>query len=102
MTDLTAMWAALEKYQPFADADGHGETWRVMCSKRTTDASWAAAWVAEARAAGAAKAAAWAAWEAAAYAAEAAAEAYATAEARAAYWSDRSIEHIEKAIKERT
>jgi hypothetical protein len=30
MTDLNAMWDALEKYQQFADADGHGESSRVM------------------------------------------------------------------------
>jgi hypothetical protein len=40
--DLSAMWAALEKYQPYADADGHGETWRRMCSERTEEAAAAA------------------------------------------------------------
>jgi hypothetical protein len=45
MTDLTAMWDALAQYQPYADADGHGETWRVMCEQRTKEAAWDA-WVA--------------------------------------------------------
>jgi cell division protein FtsB len=76
------MWDALEKYQPYADADGHGETWRVMCEERTEDAVGAA----------------WAEWTAAkaAYAASAA-----WAAAWAAYSSDRAIERIERAIKER-
>jgi hypothetical protein len=43
MTDLTKMWEALAKYQPYADADGHGESWRVMCSERTEAAAAAAA-----------------------------------------------------------
>jgi hypothetical protein len=43
MTDLNAMWEALEKYQQFADADGHGESWRVMCEKQTEKAAWAVA-----------------------------------------------------------
>ena len=40
------MWAAMATYQPTADADGHGETWALMCSERTEDAAtaaWAAA-----------------------------------------------------------
>jgi hypothetical protein len=40
---LTEMWAALESYQPQADADGHGDSWRTMCRERTEGASWAAA-----------------------------------------------------------
>jgi hypothetical protein len=95
MTDLNKMWTALEKYQPFADQDGHGESWRVMCSERTIDAA-AAAW---------AEAGANAEWAVAAYAASAAyAAAWAaeTAEGAAwAYWSDRAIKRIENAIKER-
>ena len=47
MTDLEPMWVALAKYQPYADADGHGESWRGMCSERTTDAADAAIWVVE-------------------------------------------------------
>jgi hypothetical protein len=40
---LAEMWAALTEYQPQADRDGHGESWRIMCSKRTQAAAWAAA-----------------------------------------------------------
>jgi hypothetical protein len=36
------MWAAMAAYQPTADADGHGETWALMCSERTEDAATAA------------------------------------------------------------
>jgi hypothetical protein len=43
---LAEMWAALAEYQPQADRDGHGESWRAMCSERTPgvamDASLAA------------------------------------------------------------
>jgi hypothetical protein len=52
---LAEMWAALADYQPQADRDGHGESWRIMCEERTEDAALAASrvatWVA-ARAAG--------------------------------------------------
>ena len=48
MTDkLTEMWAAFEAYQPTADKNGHGISWRVMCRERTrdaADAARAAAW----------------------------------------------------------
>jgi hypothetical protein len=37
---LDAMWAALESYQEQADRDGHGESWRRMCEKRTANAAW--------------------------------------------------------------
>jgi len=41
-TKLDEMWTALEAYQPQANADGHGESWRVMCRERTTEATrWA-------------------------------------------------------------
>jgi hypothetical protein len=43
---IDKMWAAMAVYQPTADADGHGETWALMCSERTEDAAtaaWAAA-----------------------------------------------------------
>jgi chromosome segregation ATPase len=51
---LAEMWAALEEYQPFANRDGHGESWAKMCRERTegaasaaaADAAWAAAWAA--------------------------------------------------------
>jgi hypothetical protein len=75
MTNLTQMWAALARYQPYADKDGHGESWRVMCSERTTEAAAAAA------------------VEAAAWAAKAGAD--------VAYWSDLAVKRIEDAIKER-
>ena len=43
MTDKQAeMWAAFEAYQPRADANGHGDSWRVMCQERTGRAAWAA------------------------------------------------------------
>jgi hypothetical protein len=32
------MWTALVEYQPRADKDGHGESWRVMCRYRTISA----------------------------------------------------------------
>jgi hypothetical protein len=62
-TKLNEMWAALEAHQPKADADGHGESWRVMREKRTWAAAWAAYWAAPegSAAARAAVAAAWAA-----------------------------------------
>lgn len=45
--DLNAMWAALARYQPYADQDGHGDSWRRMCSERTIDAVDAAIWAVE-------------------------------------------------------
>jgi chorismate mutase len=59
---LAEMWAALEEYQPFANRDGHGESWAKMCRERTEGAALAAA---SAAAADAAWAAAWAAGRAA-------------------------------------
>jgi hypothetical protein len=35
MSDLTEMWAALERYQPYADKAGHGDSWRRMTTERT-------------------------------------------------------------------
>ena len=32
------LWKALKAYQKQADADGHGESWRVACEKQTVDA----------------------------------------------------------------
>jgi hypothetical protein len=43
MTKLDEMWAALENYQKYADADGHGESWSKMCKLKTEDAAWDAA-----------------------------------------------------------
>jgi hypothetical protein len=37
---LAEMWAALADYQPQADRDGHGESWRRMCSKQSGAASF--------------------------------------------------------------
>ena len=39
---LAEMWRELAEYQTQADADGHGESWRIMCSERTTPAAWEA------------------------------------------------------------
>jgi hypothetical protein len=36
---LAEMWRELESYQPQADADGHGESWRRMCEARTKQAA---------------------------------------------------------------
>lgn len=63
MTDLTAMWEALAQYQPYADADGHGESWRKMCEERTEKAARAAVDAARAKAAWEAATAAWEATE---------------------------------------
>ena len=36
---LAEMWRELSEYQPMADADGHGESWRTMCELRTVNAA---------------------------------------------------------------
>jgi hypothetical protein len=41
---LAEMWRELSEYQPMADRDGHGESWRRMCEERTEAAAHAAAW----------------------------------------------------------
>jgi hypothetical protein len=41
---LAEMWAALAEYQPQAEKNGHGESWRRMCEERTEAAANAAAW----------------------------------------------------------
>jgi hypothetical protein len=43
MTKLDEMWVALAAYQPKADAEGHGESWRRMCSEKTCAATYAPA-----------------------------------------------------------
>jgi hypothetical protein len=43
MTKLEEMWAALAKYQPYADADGNGKSWAEMCELRTAEAAFFAA-----------------------------------------------------------
>ena len=35
---LNKMWMELAKYQPIADRNGHGESWRKMCQERTQGA----------------------------------------------------------------
>ena len=35
---MKGLWKALKAYQPQADVDGHGESWRVACEKQTVDA----------------------------------------------------------------
>jgi hypothetical protein len=58
---LAEMWRELAEYQPFADRDGHGESWRRMCEERTNEAAWAAeesAWDVEKSASWAARCAA--------------------------------------------
>jgi len=91
------MWEALSKYQPYADADGHGESWRVMCEQRTHKVAFAAEVAADVHSA-------YAGWKAARAATEAEAirAKMTVAATRAAYWSNRAIESIEAAIKERT
>ena len=69
---LAEMWAALTEYQPQADRDGHGESWRVMCEQRTVEAASASSWAASDSAASAAS------WAASAAARAAAARAAAT------------------------
>ena len=39
---LAEMWRELAEYQEQADRDGHGESWRIMCEKRTANAAWVA------------------------------------------------------------
>jgi hypothetical protein len=39
---LAEMWRELKAYQPQADRDGHGESWRRMCEERTQAAAWVA------------------------------------------------------------
>jgi hypothetical protein len=36
---LAEMWRELAEYQPMADANGHGESWRFMCRERTAPAA---------------------------------------------------------------
>ena len=36
---LAEMWRELSSYQPIADRDGHGESWRRMCRERTEASS---------------------------------------------------------------
>lgn len=48
---LARMWEALAKYQPYAEADGHGASWSRMCTERTKDSAWDAGFKAPAQSA---------------------------------------------------
>ena len=37
---LNEMWTALATYQHQADANGHGESWALMCSEKTSSAAY--------------------------------------------------------------
>jgi hypothetical protein len=90
---LDEMWAALATYQARADADGHGESWKKMCSERNAGAAFAANYAATGtNALTAAYAAAWA-----AAAASADAAAWAAAPADIKYCVQQAIDRINKA-----
>jgi hypothetical protein len=96
MTDLTEMWEALARYQPYADRHGFGAEWLRMTTKRTKDAALDAAWASRvtvfaARAARAARAAAWAMHVTATKSVE--------WERNSAVWVQRAINDIRTAIK---
>jgi hypothetical protein len=40
---VNELWMALTAYQPKANAGGHGESWALMCSEKTANATYAAA-----------------------------------------------------------
>ena len=42
---MNEMWTTLERYQPYAEKRGFGNTWLKMTTERTVDAAWAA-WLA--------------------------------------------------------
>lgn len=76
---LAEMWRELAEYQPQADRDGHGESWKRMCSERTGAAAEEAAnCVRE-----------WSAWDAA------------WAVARIAKWAGEAVAAIRRAKEER-
>jgi len=100
MIDLEPMWLALARYQPHADLDGHGESWRKMCNERTEELAVdaeAAAW--------SARTANWGAlaghWEPEAAAANAARLALAEKKKQAIHLSEKIITQINQAIKKR-
>lgn len=39
---INEMWSQLARYQPVADEDGHGESWRRMCVEKTKAAAMCA------------------------------------------------------------
>jgi hypothetical protein len=95
---LNEMWTALAVYQPKADADGHGESWALMCSERTERAAniaGDAAWVTNS-AAYDAYAAAWSAGDAVAYNVDTVTYTAAYAADRVEYYAQRSIDYITK------
>ena len=90
MSDLTEMWTALERYQPYADKAGHGDSWRQMTTERTeaaADAAWYAAPL------GVARTAVWAASWAAAISVK-------SWESGENWWIDRAITKINEAMQE--
>ena len=94
MSDLDKMWAALEAYQPHADAAGHGESWKRMTTERTAEAAksaadgaWEDAWNAE-----------FPMWEAAFLAAMFAARAVGSVEAEPERFAGLAIDRIKKVV----
>lgn len=39
MSKLNEMWAALDKYRPYADRCGFGAAWYTMCTERTIESA---------------------------------------------------------------
>ena len=98
MTVLEPMWVVLAKYQPYANADGHGESWRRMCEERTVKAAelaWHDKNINNCHIVNAADVVEEA-WAAALDFADAV-----RCFADAAKWSLKTIEKVEKAIRER-
>ena len=91
VSKLNEMWAALEAYQPKADYDGHGDSWRLMCRERTEAAARAAYWAAPVRSA------AW--WAALGAAALGAAAALARAAALADEAAQDAIDALKRGVK---
>ena len=94
MSDLTKMWIALERYQPYADEDGHGESWKRMTIERTAEATKSAADVAWEDAWNAGRSV----WEAPYVAAMFAARAVSSAEPER--FANRAIEEITRAMED--
>lgn len=92
MTDLNSMWAALEKYQPYAKRCGLGKEWLRMTTERTVEAAECVEVAADTRVP--------------AWAAHAAASAVVWAEAEngveVKMWTTRAIRHITRAIERKS
>ena len=91
MIDLEPMWLALAKYQPYAYAEKHGQTWREMCQRKTFIRAERAARNAH--------------WKTKGAGATASKAAFAAIHAisrpdKASYWACCAIRHIEQAIKD--